>query len=90
MPAPAYTYEQALTYEVARDLLNTYIADCSAELGIERAKPNPDPKRIEKLQAMQREIFLERSEMDMTDDAAMQAVVAKYRRTPWAATKQSA
>lgn len=77
-----YTYEQAFTYEVARDLLNTYVADCSAEIGIEEAKPTPDMKRIEKIEAVQRAILLEREDMVMTDDAAMHAILAKYRRAP--------
>lgn len=77
-----YTYEQALTYEVARDLLNTYVADCSAQLGIERAAPVPNVKQIAKIHAMQQSILLERNRMNMTDDEAMQATIAKYRRAP--------
>lgn len=84
-----YTYEQALTYEVARDLLNTYVADCSAELGVEEAKEKPDMKRIEKIEAIQRGVILEREGMVMTDDAAMQAIIAKYRRAPRTATPKN-
>jgi hypothetical protein len=76
-----YTEEQLLAYEVARDLLNTYVADCSAELGIEEAKPKPDMKRIEKIDAMRLAILNEREDLNITDDAAMEAVIAKYRRT---------
>jgi hypothetical protein len=82
MTDTAYTYEQALTYEVACDLLNSHVADCSAELGVERAKAQPDVKRIATIQAKQRNILLERNQMPMRDDAAMRAVVAKYRREP--------
>jgi hypothetical protein len=79
-----YTYEQALTYEVARDLLNTYVADCSAQLGIERAASVPNVEKIAKIHAMQQSILLERNKMTMTDDEAMRTVVAKYRRIPGA------
>ena len=77
-----YTYEQALTYEVARDLLNTHVADCSAQLGIERAASVPNVEKIAEIHAMQQSILLERNKMKMTDDEAMRAVVAKYRRIP--------
>lgn len=82
MTGKTYTYEQALIYEVARDLLNTYVADCSAELGIEWAKTEPDMRQIEKIEAIQRKILLERNDMSMTDDAAMRALFTKYRREP--------
>ncbi len=82
MTDKTYTYEQALTYEVARDLLNTHVADCSAELGVERAKAKLDMTRIATIEAKQRNILLERDQMPMRDDVAMQAVVAKYRREP--------
>lgn len=77
-----YTYEQAFTYEVACDLLNTHVADCSAQLGIERAASVPDVKRIAKIHARQQSIIFERNKMNMTDDAAMQGIIAKYRRAP--------
>lgn len=77
-----YTYEQVMTYEVARELINSHIADCSEQLGIEHEKAQPNVKRIEKLIAMQQVIFLERESMVMTDDAAMRAVIAKFRREP--------
>lgn len=76
-----HTYEQVLTYEVARDLLNTYIADCSAALADERAKDKPSAKKVAKIADMQQELFHVRENMDMTDDAAMRKIIQKYRRT---------
>lgn len=75
-----YSYEQVLTYEVARDLLNTYIADCSAALADEKAKDKPSTKRLTKLRDMQTELVVERRKMVMTDDQAMKKILTKYRR----------
>lgn len=80
-----YTYEQVLAYEVARELINSHIADCSAAIGDESEKVEPDQLRIEQMHEKMTALVIERRQMDMTDDAAMRAVVAKYRRTPPAA-----
>ncbi len=87
--APQYSYEQILTYEVARDLLNTYVADCSAEIGIEFDKAVPSVGRLTKLKELMFSLILEREAMSMTNDAAMQEVLAKYRRTPTATNQSS-
>lgn len=76
-----YSYEQVLNYEVARELINSHIADCSAALWDEREKAMPDPKRIEQIQQKTQVLFNERARMDMTDDAVA-AVITKYQRRP--------
>ena len=75
-----YTYEQVLTYEVARELINSVIADCSAAIGYEEERAEFDQARIEELRGKMTALVIVRRQMDMTDDAAMRAVVTKYRR----------
>lgn len=77
-----YTYEQVLTYEVARELINSHIADCSATIGDEEEKAKPNRTRIERMRTKMAALVHEREEMDLTDDDAMHAVIAKYRRIP--------
>lgn len=79
-----YTYEQVLAYEVARELINSHIADCSAAIGDEEDKAVPDQERIEQMREQMTALVIERRQMNMTDDADMRAVVAKYRRIPGA------
>lgn len=78
----SYTYEQVLVYEVACDLINSHIADCSAAIGDEREKVEADLLRIEQMHEKMTALVIERRQMDMTDDAVMRAVVTKYRRIP--------
>lgn len=77
-----YRYEQVLTYEVARDLINSHIADCSAAIGDEQEKATPDQTRIGQMRQKAALLFSERERMDMIDDDAMRAMIAKYRREP--------
>lgn len=77
-----YRYEQVLTYEVARELLNSHMADCSAAIWNEREKAVPDQGRIEEMDRKMQSLFNEREQMDMTNDDAMRAVIARYRREP--------
>lgn len=77
-----YTYEQVLTYEVARELINSHIADCSAAIGDEQGKAVPDQECIEKMREKMTALVIERRQMNMIDDAAVSAVIAKYRREP--------
>ena len=78
----SYTYDQVLTYEVARELINSHIADCSAEIADEQDKATPDQARIEQMQEKVTALVIERRQMDMTNDQAMKAVLAQYRREP--------
>jgi len=78
----AYTYEQVLAYEVARELINSYIADCSAEMADEEAKAESSADRLVEIHRRQARLVSEREALDMTDDAAVRRVVAKYRRIP--------
>lgn len=77
-----YTYDQVLAYEVARELINSHIADCSAEIGDEEARAKPSVDRLAEIHRRQTELVLEREALDMTDDAAVSQIVAKYRRIP--------
>lgn len=78
----AYTYEQVLAYEVARELINSHIADCSAQIADEEAKAEPSADHLTEIRRQQTGLVLEREALDMTDDAAVSQVVAKYRRIP--------
>jgi len=75
-----YTYDQVLAYEVARELINSHIADCSAVIGLEREKVEPDQEVIERADARMAALVGDRERMDMTNDGAMRAIIAKYRR----------
>lgn len=77
-----YTYEQVLTYEVARELINSHIAGCSAAIGDEQDKAVPSQAYMEQMREKMTALVIERRQMDMTDDAAMRAVVTKHRRIP--------
>ena len=75
-----YTYEQVLAYEVASELANTHIADCSAAIGEEEEKTCPDQARIDQLREASLAIALERRSLSMTDDGAVARFTAKYAR----------
>lgn len=77
-----YAYEQVLAYEVARELINSHVADCSAEIADEDAKANPSADYLTEIRRRQTGLVLEREALDMTDDAAVRRIVAKYRRIP--------
>jgi hypothetical protein len=77
-----YTYEQVLACEVAHELINSHIADCSAEIGDEEKKAEPDSARLEELRKKVIALVLERGRMQLTDDAAIAAIISKYRRAP--------
>ncbi len=77
-----YTYDQVLGYEVARELINSHIADCSAEISDEEARAKPSVDRLAEIHRRQIELVLEREALDMKDDVAVSHVVAKYRRIP--------
>jgi len=77
-----YTYDQIITYEVARALINSHIADCSAEIADEEAMAEPNGDRIAEMDQRITELVLEREALVLTDDVAVSQVVAKYRRLP--------
>jgi hypothetical protein len=76
------TCEQVLAYEVAREPINPHIADCSAVPGDEKEMTAPDQDRIEQTRQEMAALFHEREQLDMTDDAAVSAITARYRRRP--------
>lgn len=78
----SYTYDQVLAYEVARELINSHIADCSAKMADEKAKAEPNADRLAEIVRRQAGLVSEREALDMTDDAAVSQVVAKCRRIP--------
>lgn len=75
-----YTYEQVLAYEVACELANTHIADCSAAIGEEEKKADPDQVELERFREASLAIALERRRLCMTDTEAVARFVDKYRR----------
>ena len=77
-----YTYDQVLAYEVARELINSHIADCSADIADEEAKSEPSADRLAEIRRRQTGLVLERRALDMTDDAAVSQAVATHRRIP--------
>lgn len=68
-----YTYEQVLNYEVASEMCNTRIAQCSARIGEEKAKTIPDETLIEQVRQDLFAISSERGKIQLTDDAAVAA-----------------
>ncbi|MFC3549503.1 hypothetical protein ACFOLC_00565 [Lysobacter cavernae] len=68
-----YTNEQVLNFEVACELCNTRIAQCSARIGEEEAKAVPDVALIEQVRQDLFAISLERNAVRLTDDAAVAA-----------------
>lgn len=75
-----HTYAQTLKYEVARELLNGRIATISAQISREEAKPDPDQKAIEQLEDLMLDVGASISDLDVTDEAGLDAVIAANRR----------
>lgn len=71
----SYTGEQVAQYVVARELCNTRLANCSARIGEEHAKPVPDATVIDQVHAEMTAIVLERRALPLTDDAAVAASI---------------
>lgn|GEM_PF-3324000 len=80
-----YRYEQVLAYEVARELANLHIADCSALIGDEQERTAPDQARVEQMHEKMTALVIEQRKLDMTDDAAVSTFIRKYRREPYRA-----
>jgi addiction module RelB/DinJ family antitoxin len=84
--APFYNYDERLwagikpqiDAEVALQLLARFIADCSTTLDEEDDKPTQDVKLKEKLTAARTEARALRSQLDVSDHAAVKAVLEKY------------
>lgn len=74
-----YTYEMVVKYEVARDLLNGRIATISEQIAEEEARAVPDAQLIEQLEELMTAIGASISELDVTDEASLDAVIAAYR-----------
>lgn len=77
-----HTYEQTVKYEVARDLLNGRIADLSERIGGEEHKSVPDHALIDRLEAQMAGIADELAALDVTNEAALDAVIAANKREP--------
>lgn len=75
-----HTYTQTLKYEVARDLLNSRIAALSAQIKREEDKPQPDQREIERMEELMLEVGSSISHLDVTDEAALDAVIAANTR----------
>lgn len=77
MTETLYTYEQVLQYEVAREMCNTRIAQCSARIGEEKTKAVPDAVLIGRIVAESIAIGVERTRLSLTDDAAVAASIQR-------------
>lgn len=75
-----HTYRQTVKYEVARDLLNGRIATITEQLTEEESKTRPDVQRIEQLEELMASVGGSISELDVTDEAGLDAVVAANQR----------
>lgn len=76
-----YTYEMVVKYEVARDLLNGRIATISEQIAEEEAKAAPDAQLIEQLEELMTTIGASISELDVTDEAGLDALIAAHRKS---------
>lgn len=74
-----WSYEQGMKFEVARGLINTRIARISARIGAEEAKPQPDMSVVEALEREMLDLGFELDRLDVTDEAAIDATIARYR-----------
>lgn len=75
-------YQKTLKFEIARELLNGRISELSELIGIEERKPLPDMTLIEQLEDQLLLIARERGELDVTNEAALDASIAKNGRPP--------
>ena len=77
-----HTYRQTVKYEVARDLLNGRIATLTDQITEEESKAKPDAQRIEQLEELMASVGGSISELDVTDEAGLDAVIAANQREP--------
>ena len=75
-------YQKTLKFEIARELINGRIAELSELIGIEEKKPLPDMTLIGQLEDQMLLIAEERGELDVTNEAALDASIAKNGRPP--------
>ncbi|WP_372013339.1 hypothetical protein [Pseudoxanthomonas sp. 10H] len=75
-------YQKTLKFEIARELINGRIAELSELIGIEEKKPLPNMTLIGQLEDQMLLIAEERGELDVTNEAALDASIAKNGRPP--------
>lgn len=75
-----FSHEQTLKYEVAREGLNSRVAALSAQIGREERKSRPDQQLIEPLEDEIIEIGSQRAKLDVTDEEALDRVIATLRK----------
>lgn len=80
-----HTYQQTIKYELARDLLNGRRAIVSAAIGEAKSQASPDTAAIARLRADSLAISAEIRALDVTDEAALDAVIMALSR-PGSAT----
>lgn len=68
-----------LQYEVARELFNTRIAECSARIGEEQEKPVPDAGLIAAIRREQLAIALEQHNLRLDRSAEVEAAIRWHR-----------
>ena len=74
-----YPSDPVLNYEVARELFNTRIAECSARIGEEREKTVPDLMLIAAIQQEQLAIAQEQAGLQPANAAAVAAAIRWHR-----------
>lgn len=68
---PGWTQDQAIAYEVARELVGDVIALCTAQLAAERERPSPDAALIGRLEQELAALLAERDALRVLDDEAV-------------------
>jgi len=71
--------DPVLNYEVARELFNTRIAECSARIGEEQEKPVPDAGLIAAIRQEQLAIALEQGDLMQAGGATVAAAIRWHR-----------
>lgn len=80
-----HTYEQTVKYEVARDLLNDRLAGLLDQRRKEEASASPDMAVIDRLELELDGVHDAISQLRVTDDAQMDAIIAASTRAQRAA-----
>ncbi|QCY09605.1 hypothetical protein ELQ88_00495 (plasmid) [Pseudomonas sp. MPC6] len=77
MPGPL-TSQQVAEYECAMETIGNAIAARSQAIHEERANPEPNKERLDRLRQEQAELVLERSRISIDDVDSVRRVIAHY------------
>lgn len=78
--------DPVLNYEVARELFNTRIAECSALIGEEEDKPVPDAALIAAIQ--QEQLAIAQEQADLQPASAAVAAAIRWHRVALAQQRE--